>query len=1087
MRIIARSLSESFLLVSVTALACLSLAAGTEESLSKGGPDQFKPLKFRMIGPAVGGRVSRSVGVPGDPLTYYAASASGGVWKTSDGGTTWKPIFDEQPIASIGSIAVAPSDPNVVYVGSGEANIRGNVAPGNGIYKSTDAGKTWQHVWKQEGQIGTMVVDPRNPDIAYAAVLGHAFGPNPERGVYRTRDGGKSWQKVLYKDPDTGASDVCLDPSNPRILFAGLWQARRKPWEFTSGGPGSGLHMSRDGGDTWKQLIGKEDAPPDTPGKGLPEGNWGKIGVAVAPSNGQRVYALIEAEDGGLFRSDDGGETWDHVNSGHYLRQRAWYYSTLAIDPRNPDVVWCPQVPLLRSIDGGKTFRSVKGLHHGDNHDIWIDPRNPRRMIDSNDGGVDLSLDGGETWFSPPLPLAQFYHIAVDNSVPYRVSGAMQDLGTACGPSNSLSGGGITNGDWFEVGGGEAGFTAPDPSDPNIVYAGEYGGIITRFDLRTRQARNVSIYPYNPSGHGGEDLKFRFQWTAPILVSVHDPKTIYHAANVLFKSSDGGQHWTAISKDLTRNDKSKQKWSGGPITGDNTGVEVYNTIFALAESAKEKGVLWAGSDDGLVHITKDGGQTWTNVTANIPGIPQWGTIDCIEASPYDAGTAYVVVDNHRLDDMQPYLFKTTDFGQTWKSLSGSLPPDIYLHAVREDTLRKGMLFAGTERGVAFSTDDGATWQQLKLNLPPVAVHDLKVKNNDLVLGTHGRSVWIFDNLSALRDMSPQIAKEDVHLFSCPPTIRWRYHSPFHAKSIGQNPPAGAIIDYYLKEKPKGEIKLEIHDANGGLVNTFTSKSEKKKDGVEDKTRHEEEVPEDDPDPPYEPVKKMHLTTFAGVNRVAWDLRYKGAEKIKGAKVDAGLPELGPFVNPGSYTLKLTVAKKSVTTTVQVLPDPRIQLAPSDMEAQLKFALQVRDDLTRLSHMVEEIRTIRKQLTDRDQLLKDNPKASPLTKSSKELLAKLNALEEKLQNPKATVAYDILAQKGGAKLYSQLTFVFEDAKELGLPTEGDQQVYAEHARELHQYEGELKALLDGELGKLNALAKSLAIPDILVPNGGQTSK
>jgi photosystem II stability/assembly factor-like uncharacterized protein len=1070
-----------------------------EPPLSKGGPNEFKPLKFRMIGPAVGGRVARSAGVPGDPLTYYAATASGGVWKTSDGGFSWKPLFDEQPIASTGSLAIAPSDPNVIYVGSGEGNIRGNVAPGNGIYKSTDAGKNWQHVWKQEGQIGAMVVHPHNPDIAYAAVLGHAFGPNPERGVYRTKDGGKTWQRVLFKDADTGASDVCMDPSNPRILFAGLWQTRRRPWEFTSGGPGSGLYLSRDGGDTWTQLVNKEDAPPGTPGKGLPDAPWGKIGIAVAPSNGQRVYALIEAENGGLYRSDDGGENWSLASSGHYLRQRAWYYSTLTVDPRNPDVVWCPQVPMLRSIDGGKTFHSVKGLHHGDNHDLWIDPRNPRRIIASNDGGVDISLDGGTTWFAPPLPLAQFYHIAVDNDLPYHVSGAMQDLGTAWGPSNSLSGVGIGNWDWHEVGGGEAGHTAHDPTDPNIVYAGEYGGFITRYDHRTRQARNVSIYPFNPSGHGGEDLRVRFQWTAPILVSTHDPKTIYHAGNILFRSIDGGLHWTAVSKDLTRNDKSKQKWSGGPITGDNTGVEIYGTIFALAESPKQKGLIWAGTDDGLVHITKDGGTTWTNVTANIPGMPEWGTVDCIEASPYDAATAYVVVDAHRLDDMRPYLYKTSDFGQTWKNLSAKLPQDVYLHAVREDTQRKGMLYAGTERGVAYSTDDGDTWQQLKLNLPTVAVHDLRVKNNDLVLGTHGRSVWIFDNLTALRTMSPQIAQEDVHLFLVQPTIRWRYHGAFHAKALGQNAPAGAIIDYYLREKPREKITLEIHDAQGGLVNTFKSKPPKKKKvdktpaqeeeekaEAADKDDEEEEVPEDDPDAPFEKVKKMHLGTAVGVNRVAWDLRYKGANKIKGAKVDAGLVELGPLVNPGSYTLKLTVGKKTVSTTVQVLPDPRLQLSPSAMDEELKLALKIRDDLSHLSHMVEQLRAVRKQLIERNALLKGNSKAASLTPPARDLIKKLDELEEKLHNPKAKVAYDILAQKGGAKLYSQLSFLFEDAKETGPPTQGLREVYAEHARELKQHESELHTLLSSDLARLNALAKSLSIPDILVPTPAETS-
>ncbi|HWT46762.1 MAG TPA: hypothetical protein VN085_12385, partial [Vicinamibacterales bacterium] len=480
---------------------------------SADSPKEFKALKYRNIGPAAGGRVSRAVGVPGNPLIYYAATASGGVWMSSDGGTKWQSIFDDQPISSIGSIAVAPSDPNVVYVGSGEANIRGNVADGNGIYKSVDGGKTWTHVWTQVGQIGTMVVHPTNPDIAFAAVLGHAFGPNPERGVYRTRDGGRTWQQVLKKDADTGASDVAMDPSNPNTLFAGFWQARRYPWDLQSGGPGSGLYVSRDGGDTWKALTGN----------GLPDGIWGKVGVAVAPSDTERVYALIEADKGGLFRSDDGGDTWALVNPSRALRQRAWYYTTITVNPANENDVWFPQVPMLHTIDGGKTIQYVKGLPHGDNHDLWIDPRNPKRMIASNDGGVHISRDGGETWFTPPLPISQFYHVSADTRQPYWVAGAMQDLGTAQGPSQTTAGN-IQLSDWHDVGGGEAGWVVSDPGDPDIVYAGEYLGIITRYDYRTRTSRNVSAWPENPSGHGGEDMKYRFQWTAPIAGSPHDPK-----------------------------------------------------------------------------------------------------------------------------------------------------------------------------------------------------------------------------------------------------------------------------------------------------------------------------------------------------------------------------------------------------------------------------------------------------------------------------------------------------------------------------------------------------------------------------------
>jgi photosystem II stability/assembly factor-like uncharacterized protein len=1073
----------------------VALPTAQADGEPKGGPPEFKHLKYRPIGPAVGGRVSRAAGVPGDPLTYYAATASGGVWKSSDGGARWKPIFDEQPTASIGSLAIAPSDPNVIYVGSGEANIRGNVAPGNGIYKSTDAGKTWKHVWNQVGQIGTMVVHPTNPDIAFAAVLGHAFGPNPERGVYRTTDGGKTWQRVLFKDVDTGASDVCLDPSNPRIVFAGLWQTRRRPWELTSGGPGSGLYMSHDGGDSWKQLVNRESAD-DGPGKGLPEGIWGKTGVAIAPSDGRRVYALIEAEKGGLYRSDDGGETWSLASGARILRQRSWYYSTLTIDPRNPDVVWCPQVPMLRSIDGGKTFQRVKGLHHGDNHDIWIDPRNPRRLIGSNDGGVNISVDGGESWFAPLLPIAQFYHVAVDNDLPYHVSGAMQDLGTAWGPSNSLTGGGISTGDWHDIGGGEAGHTAHDPSDSNIIYAGEYGGYISRFDRRTGQARNISIYPYNPSGHGGEDLRYRFQWTAPILVSPHDPKVIYHAANVLFKTSDGGNHWAAISPDLTRNDKSKQKWSGGPITGDNTGVEIYDTIFAVAESLKQKDVIWAGSDDGWVHVTRDGGKTWNRVSDGMPSLPAWATVSCIEPSPFDPATAYVTVDAHRLDDQRPYLYKTSDFGQTWKSLAATLPQDDYLHAVREDPARQGMLYLGTEHGVTYSVDDGVTWRQLKLNLPTVAVHDLRVKNNDLVLGTHGRSVWIFDDLTPLRAMAPQIAAAEVFLFPVQPSVAFHYRPPFFGRPAGQNPPSGAVLAYFLKKKPTTDIKMEIVDSQGKLVTTLEGKAKKKPTPadlqlkeIEGPGAKSEEEGDDDPDAPEERTKKTKLTLEEGVNRVAWDLRYKGADKIKGAKMDQGDPEVGPLALPGKYTARLTVNGKTLTTNFDVLPDPRQRsLDMSPLAEQLTFALQVRDDLDQLTRVVQQIRSVRKQLQAQNQLLKEDKKAEPLLKPSRDLIARLNALEAKLHNPKAEVTYDILAMKGGAQLYSQYGMLFEFLKDGdGPPTQGMREVYAENARQLKELVAEWQSLRSGDLTRLNELAKNLAIPTVIVTEKPQAGK
>jgi photosystem II stability/assembly factor-like uncharacterized protein len=1052
----------------IVATVFIATSASADDTKDK---SVFKDLKYRLIGPYAGGRVSRSCGVAGDPLTYYTAASAGGVWKSADGGTTWKPLFDDQPDSSIGAIAVAPSDPNVVYVGAGEANIRGNVVAGHGIYKSTDGGKTWQHVWKQEGQIGQMIVHPRNADVAFAAVFGKTFGPNTERGVYRTKDGGKTWQQVLKKNADTGAIDVCFDPNNPHVVFAALWQARRRPWELTSGGPGSGLYMSTDAGDTWKQL--KEN--------GLPEGtgDWGRIGIAVAPSDSSRVYALIEAENGGLYRSDDGGEKWSLACGSHLIRQRPWYFSTITVDAKNADVVYCANVRLLKSIDGGKNFKQVKGPHHGDHHDVWIDPTNPKRLIDSNDGGIDITVNGCDTWLSPLLPIAQFYHVACDSKVPYHVSGTMQDVGTASGPSNSLSSPGIQVGDWYSVGGGETGFTAPDPKDPNLIYAGEYGGYVSVYDHRTRQARNVSIYPFNGSGYGAESLRVRFQWTAPLLVSPHDHKTVYHAANVLFQTGDQGKTWKQISPDLTRNDKSKLQWSGGPITGDNTGAEVYCTIFAIAESVKEKGLLWAGSDDGLVHVSRDGGGKWENVTKNIPGIPEWSTIKCIETSPFDPGAAYLVVDNHRQDDAKPYLYKTADYGKTWKKLSDALAQDVHLNAVREDPKARGFLYVGSERGVLYSVNDGVTWQPLKLNLPTVSVTDLVVKNDDLVVATSGRSIWILDDLTALRELRDWLTKPEKDWpkvmwlgDNTPPAVRWRFHSAIYStddKSPGDNPPRGAMIYYYLKEKAK-LITLDVLGANGEVIRSLSSKKEEKEEDDED----------EDPDV-REAEKALVMPVEPGVQRFIWDLRHKGSDIIPGAKLDGGRPKVGPLVVPGRYKLRLTVDGNIMPLgTVEVLPDPRVRLSLPEYADQLKFQLDVRDDLTKLANTVERLRSLKKQLLARNDVLKDVAKAKDLNDQAAKLVGKLDALEEKLHNPKAEVAYDILAQKGGAKLYSQLAPLYDWAGDSDGPvTQGMKEVYLDHHKDLERLMSEWRQILADDVAPLNRLALSLDLPSVFV--------
>jgi len=1038
-------------------------------------PKLFKRLQYRNIGPSAGGRICRVCGVPGDPLVYYAATASGGVWKSIDGGTRWQPIFDDTGSFSVGSIAVAASDPNVIYAGTGEANIRSNVCSGNGIYKSTDAGRTWKHVWKQKAQIGTLVVHPNNADIAFAAVLGHAFGPNGERGVYRTTDGGKTWERVLYKDNDTGASDVCFDPNNPSILFAGLWQARRRPWDLTSGGPGSGLYISRDSGTTWTQLKEKNDLDKKT---GLPEGIWGKIGVAVAPNDSNRVYALIEAEKGGLFRSSDGGVTWQKASDDHRLRQRAWYYSTITVDPTNADVLYCPQVPLLKSIDGGKSFDSVANTHHGDHHDLWIDPRDPKRIIECNDGGVDISRDGGRTWYAPPLPISQFYHINVDTRVPYHVGGTMQDLGTAAAPTNTLAQPGIRLADWYPIGGGETGYVLFDPKDPNFIFAGEYGGIITRYDRRTMSSRNISVYPDNPSGHGGEDMKYRFRWPAPIAGSPHDPAVVYHAGNVLFRTKDSGKTWEAISPDLTRNDKNKQKWSGGPITGDNTTAEYYCTLSAIAESPKQKGLLWTGSDDGLVHVTKDNGKTWNDVTSKMPSFPEWATIKHIEPSRYDAGMAYVVVDAHMLDDTRPYLYRTKDYGETWETLSDGLPQDDHLHVIREDAELKDLLYLGTEHGVQMSRDGGKTWQRLRLNLPPVPVHDLIVKNNDLVLGTNGRSIWILDDMSILRKMTDDKADEPLLLLDPLPAVRWRLGASSvssHDFATSPNAPYGAVLHYYLKKKAEKDLKLEITDAAGHRIIAF--EGEKNDDEDDDK---DDKLADDDPDRKAEGAKPR-LPREPGLHRFVWSLGHEGARPIKDAVADQGSPELGLAVNPGTYIAKLTADGKSVTTKITVQPDPRLGLKPGDVLEQEKLVLAMRGDLDTITSTVEVLRAVRNQLKDRNELLKEEKPYGKLVDASKKAIETLDKLEGRLHNPKAKVAYDILAQKGGAKLYSRLILLYNFALDGDAgPTQGELEVFLAIEKDLKRCLEEFEMFKSKQLSELNQQAKQLDVPTIFVP-------
>jgi photosystem II stability/assembly factor-like uncharacterized protein len=1032
---------------------CLILVAVFAASAQQIEPKALSGMKWRLIGPFRGGRALAVTGVSSQPNTYYFGAVAGGVWKTTDGGNTWDPLFEKQSVSSIGSIAVAPSDSNVIYVGTGEACIRGNISFGDGVYKSTDAGKTWTNVGlKDTRHIGSVIVHPNDPDTAYVAALGHAYGANAERGIFRTRDGGKTWEKVLYLDDRTGGADIVFDPANPRILFAAMWEGYRTPWLLNSGGAKDGLYRSADGGTTWKRIEGN----------GLPEGPLGKIGVAVSGGDSNVVYALIEAKKGGLYRSDDGGEHWSLINDDHRFRQRAWYFTHVWADPKSASTVYVANTGLYRSIDGGKTFERLPAPH-GDHHGLWIDPQNPLRMINGNDGGATITVDGGKNWTTQGnQPTAQFYHVAADNDFPYRLYGAQQDNSTV-GIQTSSDHGAIERGDWDAVGGGESGYIAVDPRDSNIVYAGAYFGIITRFDRRTGQAQNIQQWPDDADGHNAAEQKYRFTWTSPILFSPHDPNVLYQSAQVLFRSTDGGQSWSIISPDLTRNDKSKQQDSGGPITKDQASVEFYDVIFSVAESPKQAGVLWAGTDDGLIQLTRDGGKSWNNVTPK--EMPEWALVSLIEASPFDAGTAYAAVDAHKLDNFHPYIFKTTDFGKTWTKLVTGLPDNSYVHAVREDPKRKGLLYAGTETGVWVSFDDGGHWQPLQLNLPTTPVHDLLVHGDDLAVATHGRSFWMLDDLSPLRQMTAAIAGEEAHLFAPAVAVRTRRgHAAVRRNPVGENPPPGAVLYYYLKEAPKEPAKLELLDAQGKVLRTFTSEVKKKEEAPEE-WEQDEEV--------------EYIPAEAGLNRFAWDLRYEPPVKIPKAIYDEGKPA-GPLVLPGAYQVRLTAGGKSYTAPFEVQLDPRVKTSSEDLRKQFDLMLKLRDRQDELNKAVLGIRDLRAQLEAIEKRFAANESAKSIVSASGALRKKTAAIEEELIQAQSKASEDELNYP--TKLNSKIGYLQEAVDSAdAAPTAAQAAVFATFDQQLETYLVRWREVLAKDVPALNEEMRKANVP--LIAAGG----
>ena len=1038
----------------LTIYCCFSeFAASQDQSASPFDQKNFGAMRYRLVGPFRGGRCATVTGVPGKPLLFYFGSTGGGVWRTTDGGGIWENISDGFFGGSIGAVAVSEADPNVIYVGGGEKTVRGNVSHGTGVWKSTDAGKTWKHIGLEDTrQIPRIRVHPKNPDLVYVAALGHLFGPNKQRGVFRSKDGGATWQQVLFVNEEAGAVDLLLDPNNPRIIYASTWRVKRTPYSLESGGPGSGLWKSTDSGDTWKELTAA--AKEGETKNGLPTGTLGIIGVTVSPLNSNRVWALVEAEEGGVFRSDNAGETWTRVSDDRNLRQRAWYYTRIYAAPKNLDEVFVVNVGLMRSADGGKTWQGIR-TPHGDHHDLWIDPTEPTRMIVGDDGGAQVTINAGAAWTTyHNQPTAQFYRVTTDNFFPYRILGAQQDNSTVRILSRSDDGA-ITERDWEPSAGGESGWLAASPKDSDVVFGGSYGGYLMRINHRTREARGVNVWPDNPLGHGAADLKYRFQWNNPTFYSPHEPSTLYTAANVLFKSTNDGQTWEAISPDLTRNDRTKLGPSGGPITKDNTSVEYYCTIFTGLESPLEPGLLWCGSDDGLVHISRDGGKSWEKVTP--PDLPEWSQINSIEAHPTQKGGLYLAATRYKLDDFQPYLYKTTDYGKNWTKIVNGIKSDHFTRVIRADPKRQGLLYAGTESGIYISLDDGAHWSSFQLNLPIVPITDLVIKENDLVVATQGRSFWVLDDLTPLHQWQPKISEQQLHLYE--PRAAYRLpgggggpdgEGERASKTDGQNPPAGVVMFFNLKEPPAkdAESNLEILDASGAVVRRFSSKTE----------------------PPGQ-----KFTPKAGMNRFTWDLRYTDSESFPGMVIWGGLS--GPKAAPGSYRARLTVADQTQTATFEVKPDPRTSATPTDFREQLQFLLAVRDKVTEIHRAIKQIRDLREQLSNLSKRLKDNKEANAVLEASKDINKKITAIEETLYQTKAKSSQDVLNYpiRLNNKLVSLAGIV--GVGDYG-PTDQALQVFEELTKQTDAEVTKLRAVAE-DVSRLNALLAAQKVPGVII--------
>jgi photosystem II stability/assembly factor-like uncharacterized protein len=933
----------------------------------------YDGLQWRSIGPFRGGRSAAVTGVPGKPNLFYFGATGGGVWRTTDAGNSWENISDGFFGGSIGAVAVSEWDNNVIYVGGGEKTVRGNVSYGYGMWKSVDAGKTWSTIGLKESRhIPRIRIHPKNPDVVYAAVLGDLFKSSEERGVYKSVDGGKTWKRVLFANADAGAVDLILDPNNPRILYASTWRIRRTPYSLESGGDGSALWKSTDAGETWQNITANE---------GLPKGTWGIVGVTVSPVNSNRVYAIIENQNGGVYRSDDAGKTWRKMNEDRNLRQRAWYYTRIYADTKDVDMVYVVNVAYHRSKDGGKTFQAYNAPH-GDHHDLWIAPEDNQRMIIADDGGAQVSFDAGENWSTyDNQPTGQFYRVTTDNAFPYRIYGAQQDNSTLR-IYHRVDGGSINQSHWETTAGSESGHLAPDPTDLDVVYGGNYGGLLEMQNHRTNESRAINVWPNNPMGHGAEDMKYRFQWNFPIFFSPHNPKKLYTTSNHVHVTTNGGQSWETISPDLTRNDKSKLGPSGGPITKDNTSVEYYCTIFAAGESPYEKDFIVTGSDDGLIHATVDGGKEWKNISPK--DMPEWMMINSVEFDPFTKGGIYVAGTRYKSGDYRPYLYKSKDYGKTWTKITDGIDAGHFTRVLRADPKRKGLLYAGTETGMYISFDDGTSWKPFQLNMPIVPITDLTIKNDNLIAATQGRGFWLIDDLTPLHQLNDQVAAADAYLFKPMPSYRMAISGWGRAsKTAGQNHPGGVMVHYFVKDTTKAQVSLEFYQADGKLIKKYSTKPDTK-------------------------AKEEKLTlNRPGVNRFVWNMRYPDAERFDGMILWASSLS-GPMALPGMYKAKLTVGEKVMETDFEIVKDPRTSTTDADLKAQFDFAQEVVAKVSETHNAIKKIRSTRDQITRAIDPIKDQKEAmKALLDKAKEIQDNLKTIEEVLYQTKNRSGQDPL--------------------------------------------------------------------------------